>query len=111
LESGDKIRLHLSSESAEIMPEFLSTLAKHTAGTLSFNQLEAVSMLKTQHIHKNNMETRNSGQQRMPVGQFSSNRIFPAKTGHRTEGIRLLGFWKTVMKRIRKNTILICTDP
>jgi hypothetical protein len=33
------------------MPEFLSTLAKHTAGTLSFNQLEAVSMLKTQYVH------------------------------------------------------------
>ena len=52
LESGEKIRLHLSSESAEIMPEYMSTLAKYTAGTLSFSQLEAVSMLITQKTHR-----------------------------------------------------------
>jgi hypothetical protein len=34
------------------MPELLSTLAQHTAAALSFNQLEAVSMLETQQTDK-----------------------------------------------------------
>ena len=50
MESGANIRLHLSSISAEIMPEILFKLAKLTAGTLSFNHLEATSMLKTQPV-------------------------------------------------------------
>jgi len=82
LKSGKKIRLHLSSESAEIMPEILSALAKRTAGTLSFNHLEATSMLKTQPICTIKPKETNSGEEMTPVGLFSSNRIFRAITEH-----------------------------
>jgi hypothetical protein len=82
LKSGKKIRLHLSSESAEIMPEILSALAKRTAGTVSFNHLEATSMLKTQPICTIKPKETNSGEEMTPVGLFSSNRIFRAITEH-----------------------------
>ncbi len=105
LKSGEKIRLQLSSESAEIIPEILSALAKLTAGTLSFNHLEATSMLKTRPICTKKPMKTNSGEERTPVGLFSSNRIFRATTGHRAKSIRLLGCCKTVMYLIGKTTI------
>jgi hypothetical protein len=105
--SGQKIRLYLSSESAEIMPEILSALAKRTAGTLSFNHLEATSLLKTQPLCTIKPIETNSGEEMTPVGLFTSNWIFRAITEHRAKGIRLHGCCKTVMQLIGKNCYLL----
>ena len=91
MESGEKIRLHLSRVSAEKMAEIVSRFSELTAGTLSFNHLEATSMLKTQSICTKKPRKTNLGKEMTTVGLFSSNRVFQALTGHRAKGIRL--FW------------------
>jgi hypothetical protein len=73
------------------MPEILSALAKRTAGTLSFNHLEATSMLKTQPICTIKPIETNSGEEMTPFGLIFSNRIFRVIFEHRAKGIRLHG--------------------
>ncbi len=84
--------MHISTALAEKMPKLCSTLAKPTAGTLSFDQPEAVRMLKTQPqaTYKKIIIETITGEERMPDDHVSTRRIFQTKTQYRSKDTSLL---------------------